>query len=448
MVCALFCSILAGAGLVSCNTYGAYGSAPGTGPGTGPRGTSTAPSTLNYRAFVSNPFNPNATGSFFPGLNIIDATQDLLSFFDVDLSGTTASAGMMVESPTRDRTVMFSPATSTSPNNALGIVNNAQEKGSGSVTLPGPTESMFVWIDNQTLFTAIPTAAVNGQPAGAVLRVDIANQAITATVPVAGAHFVIPSPSGNQILVISDTADSVTVLAPALITTGNPDNALTPVSGTFDRPVWAVFSSDGSTAYVMNCGAQCAGVAASVAVVDMRQSPPTVTSTVPVAAATMGVLANGTLYVAGTPLANAVDCSATLCGVVTVFPSANLAAPPATFAITDGYHDHMVLAQNGQLFIGSRTCTNVTASGSTPGRGCLSVLNTAPGGKVYTSSQNGDVTGIEPISTRTQVYVCEGGALQIYDTSHDIGISGSQLTLQKTQIAITGQAIDVKLADF
>ena len=188
-------------------------------------------------------------------------------------------------------------------------------------------------------------------------------------------------------------------------------------------------------------------MAASIAVVDMTQSPPVVSSTVPVPAATMGLLANGNLYVAGTPVTSGVDCTASLCGVLTVFPAANLAATPATFAITDGYHTRMVQAQNGQLFIGSRTCTNVIASGSTPGRGCLSVVNTAAGGKVYTSTQNGDVTGIEPIVTRTQVYVCEGGGLQIYDTSTDLG-SGGQLQLQATQVTITGQAIDVKLADF
>jgi len=411
---------------------------------TNPTGTSSAPSTLNFRAFVSNPFNPSITGTISPALNIIDATQDLLSSFTVDLSSTTSSAGMMVESPKRDRTVVFSPTTNTSQTNTLGIVDNAKETGSGSVTLPGSTESMFVWIDNTTLFTAVPTAPMNGGPAGAVLQVDISNQTITATIPVPGAHFVIPNPSGNQILAISDSANSVTILAPALLATGG---GVTPVSGTFDRPVWAVFSPDGLTAYVMNCGAQCAGTAASIAVVDMTASPPAVTSTVPVPAATMALMANGNLYVAGTPVQSGVDCAANLCGVLTVFPSANLTATPETFAITDGYHNRMVQAQNGQLFIGSRTCTNIIAAGSTPGRGCLSVLNTAPGGTVYTSAQNGDVTGIEPISTRTQVYVCQGGALEIYDTSHDVG-SGSQLQLQPTQVTITGQATDVKLADF
>jgi hypothetical protein len=49
------------------------------------------------------------------------------------------------------------------------------------------------------------------------------------------------------------------------------------------------------------------------------------------------------------------------------------------------------------------------------------------------------VTGIQPISNRSVVYVCQGGGLFIYDTISD--------ALQTTQLAFQGQAIDVKLVD-
>jgi hypothetical protein len=426
-VSALFVFILLGSGMVSC---GGSGAAPTT-------------SGLTYRAFISNPFNPTLAGTVFPGLNIIDVTQDVLSTSNVNLSGTVTSPGMMVETPKRDRTVVFSPATGSSTNNVIGLVDNAKESPSGSVNLPGPTESMFVASDNHTLYAAIPTAAENGLPAGAVVQIDISasTPAITTTVPIAGAHFLTPSPNGNQILVVSDTADSVSVFAPASISQGN---AVTTISG-FDKPVWAIFSADATTAYVMNCGPECGGTASSVSVLDMTQSPPVILSTVPVAAATMGLLTGNTLYVAGTPLASGVDCQANLCGVLTAISTANLSST-GTFAITDGYHDGMVMGPNNQLFMGSRTCTNVIASSSMSGRGCLSVLNVADG-FVYTAAQNGDVTGILPIEGRTVVYVCEGGGLEIYDTNYDLG-THRQLQLQTTQITITGQAIDAKLADF
>jgi hypothetical protein len=104
------------------------------------------------------------------------------------------------------------------------------------------------------------------------------------------------------------------------------------------------------------------------------------------------------------------------------------------------------MAPNNQLFVGSHTCTNVIATSTTPGRGCLSVLNTG-GNAVYTVEQSGDVTGIEPIANRTVVYVCEGGVLTIYDTALDLG-NQRRLQPQKTQVTIVGQVIDVKLVDF
>jgi hypothetical protein len=429
-----FVSIVLCTGLISCGGYNNNNNNGNNRSG------------LTFRAFISNPVNPSSTGGGFPGLDIIDAKKDMLSPFEVSLSGTVASAGMMVESPKRDRTVIYSAGTASS-NSTLGIVDNATESATSSVALPGPTESMFVASDSNTLFAAVPSAPITGQSPGAVVQVSLPNSAVTATIPVAGARFVIPSPSGNQILVISDTANvtgAVTVLAPAFISTGN---ALTPVSGTFDKPVWAVFSADGSTAYVMNCGPECGGTAAGIVRVDLTQTPPVASPPVAVPAASTGLINGGNLYVAGTPPSAGVDCQANLCGLLTVFPGVNLSATPSTFAITDGYHDNLVMAPNNQLFIASRNCTNVIATGATPGRGCLSVLNTA-GGTVYTSSQNGDATGIQPILNRSVVYVCEGGAFAIYDTALDLGSQRKLKPQTTTEIAIVGQAIDVKLVDF
>jgi hypothetical protein len=432
----LFVSIVLCTGLISCGGY--------TNPTTGNN------SGLTFRAFVSNPVNPSSSGGGFPGLDIVDATKDVVSPFQVSLSGTVGSAGMMVETPKRDLTVVFSPSGSFSAGSALAIVNNASESASSSVSLAGPTESMFAWIDSTTLFAAVPTAPVSGQSPGAVVQVSLANASVAATIPVAGARFLVPSPSGNQILVISDTADTVSILSPSLISTGNALTTVALNSGvSFDKPVWAVFSSDGSTAYVMNCGPECGGTAINpgIVTVDMTQNPPMAMSVVDVSGgATTGLLSGGNLYVAGSHPAAGTDCAANLCGTLTVFPGANLSGTASSFQITDGYHDRLVMAPNNQLFIGARTCTNVIAAGTTPSRGCLSVLNTG-GGTVYTAAQNGDVTGIQPILNRTVVYVCEGGVLTIYDTALDLG-NGRRLEPQKTQVAIAGQAVDVKLVDF
>ena len=424
---ALSVFVFLGLGLVSCSRY----KAPQTG------GTRSG---LKFRAFVSNPTQPARTGGGFPGLNIMDASKDALSFYTVSLSTSEPDAGMMVESPKRDRTLVFSPS-----NNGLAIVSNAQESVALTMTLPGATESMFVWTDNTTAFIAVPSVPIAGQASpGGVGGVNISSGAITATLGIPGARFLVPSPDGSKILVISDSANAVTLLDPSLITTGNP---LTPISGTFDKPVGAVFSADGSKAYVLNCGPECGGIAASVAVVDMNTSAIQGTAISVPGGATVALLQGTSLFVAGTPSAPANDCSgvtpataATSCGRLTVVDTVAL-TPATPVTISDGYHDQMQMGANSQLFVGSRNCTNINISGGEV-RGCLSILNTGTGGGVTAPPDNGNVTAIEPIPNRNVVYVCEGGALRIYDTTTD------KLQTTPEQPNVVGQAIDVKVVDF
>jgi hypothetical protein len=422
--------VFLGLGLVSCSSY----NAPQTG------GTRSG---LKFRAFVSNPTQPARTGGGFPGLDIMDASKDVLSFYTVSLSTSEPDAGMMVESPKRDRTLVFSPS-----NNGLAIVSNAQESVAVTMPLPGATESMFVWTDNTTAFIAVPSVPIAGQASpGGVGRINISSGATTATMGIPGARFLVPSPDGSKILVISDSTNTVTLLDPNLITTGNP---LTPVltpAGPFDKPVGAVFSADGTKAYVLNSGPELGGSAASVSVVDM--STLTVQGTpIPVpGGATVALLQGTSLFVAGTPSAPANDCSgvtpatsATSCGRLTVVDTVALTAGTPV-PITDGYHDHMQMGANGQLFVGSQNCTNINISGGEV-RGCLSIVNSGTGGGVIAPPDNGNVTAIEPIPNRNVVYVCEGGALRIYDTTTD------QLQITPEQPNVVGQAIDVKVVDF
>jgi hypothetical protein len=449
--------VFVGLGLVSCSSY----NAPSRG------GTRSG---IKFRAFVSNPVHPSQSGGGFPALDILDASKDALSFYTVSLGTSEPDAGMMVESPKRDRTLVFSPS-----NNGLAVVDNAQESVALTMNLPGATESMLVWTDNTTAFIAVPNVPIAGQASpGGVGRINISSGAITATLGVPGAHFVVPSPDGSKILVISDGANAVTLLDPNLITTGSP---LTPVSGTFDKPVGVVFSADGSKAYVLNSGPERGGIAASVSVVDMTQTHPNVTSTISVPAATTALLSGNVLYVAGTPPMSGVDCQATLCGVLTLISGG---AVQSSVPITDGYHDRIALGTNAQLFVGSRNCTAVIGSGSTPSRGCLSVLvvggvcqagsvgpgcippNVTPCGgagaaPVLCTVGTGDVTAIEPIPGRDVVYVCQGGRLVIYNTATDVPPALNPQSQQPQPLVpqtnpqqpdVVGQAVDVKVVDF
>jgi len=434
----------------------------------GSSSTGQPPSKLTSRAFVSNPLSESSSGAILPTINIVDATKDVASVAAVSLAGVLPDAGMMVVSPKKDQTLVVSPTS-----NRIGVVDNATEAATSDIVLPGATESLFVWTDDTSAFVAVPSAPEPGQAAGGVLWVDISSGVAKATISVPGAHYLVPSPTGNQILVFSDNSDAVTVLFPALLGTGGQTNSQVPCSGVpvaactvsgFDRPVWGVFSADGSTAYIMNCGPECGGPSTgsiagpcpgspaatsctSVAVLDVTQSPPAITNATNVLAGTIGVLQGNALFVSGTPVTSTCDPTASLCGELTVldFSSGANAVHCAASnlnncqmqSIPDGYHNRIQMGANGQLFVGSHTCTNVTAP---PGvRGCLAIYDTVKS-QVTIPPANGDVTGIEPIPNRTVVYVCQNGALQIYDTATD--------KLRTTQVDIIGQAIDVKVVDF
>jgi hypothetical protein len=108
---------------------------------------------------------------------------------------------------------------------------------------------------------------------------------------------------------------------------------------------------------------------------------------------------------------------------------------PAPIAITDGYHNRVELGANGQVFVGAKNCSNALGQ-----RGCLTIFNTATSGVVVPPA-TGDVTGIAPVTGRNVVYVCQGGAFFIYDTTT------AQLEVLETPVSIVGMAVDVKIVD-
>jgi hypothetical protein len=415
--------IVAGVTLISCGNYS---------------NKSSNASGLTFRAFVSNPLAPFGTATS-PLLNIVDAKLDRLSPASVSVSNFNDQPGIMVLFPNRRFTLVFSAS-----NNSVTEIDNAHESvaqgSSGStlsaIMLPGFSESMSVGPDNVTGFAAVPTAPITGQSPGAVVALNLSSGGIFATLPVPGAHYIVQSHNGNRILVFGGNTDPahcgllpvVTVITPSLIGTSQEPRTFV-CSGAFDHPVWAVFSPDDSTAYVLDCGPECSGVpgtTASITPLDMTTVTPTPGTPIPVAAATIGLLSGNTLYVAGTP-------SGTACGTCGSLQAVDVSARTVTqpVSITDGYHNRMEMGANGQLFVGASTCSN----------GCLSIFNTTATGNssVVIPPESGDVTGLQPIRNRTVVYVCQNGALFIYDTATD--------KLQTTQITIHGKAVDVKLVD-
>jgi hypothetical protein len=457
-------------------SVGCGGYSPSSQTGTG----------IKYRALISDSVTAG-TGS--AGVYILNAQTDVRG------TGTPLSAGktpgMMVVSPNLTLTLIFSGDGSQFSDNQLTAINNVTEATAGSVTLPGVTESFVVSPDSSVSYVAVPTAPLIGQSPGVVDVVNLTSGVKTSEIscppyqPNVSNPVCLPNPAvqpppdvciptpylcggfnppyryisigntGTRILAFStgsnSVANAVAVITPSSVGTSQP--VITFVSGSgptaFDHPVWAFFNSDDTIAYVVNCGAECGGSQASVQKLDLTTSPPTPGPTVPVDAATVALVNNSTMYLAGTP--NGVSCpiqgTQTTCGELTTFDLTSMTVVGTPVAISDGYHTHLALGANGQLFIGSRTCSQA---------GCLSIYNTlgtavgdVPAGGVGFPAGVGDVTGIEPIGKRSVVYVVQGGALSIYDDSTDALEYNPNNPNNPGQIyGLVGYFIDVKTIDF
>ena len=379
----------------------------------------------------------------FPGLIIIDGANDAPARAAEISAG--ASPGLMTVSPDRSTLLAFD-----SSSNRVTVVNTLTETSIGSIQLPGPTTSM-VALGTGSGYAAVPGALVTGSPPGAVAVMNLTAGGVAALIGVPNAQTVVASPDGTQILVFSndDVSDSVTILYPLLVNTGSPDTVTVPG---FDRPVYGVVSADGSTAYILNCGPECASgtASASLQVLDMA-SLTLVGVPLPVDAATIGWLNGSTLYVAGTSPTNNLctgqTTAAPTCGRLDIIDLGSMTVT-GSVVITDGYHNRIDMSSNGQLFIGSHTCSNVGNVNNPQGgevRGCLSIFNTT-NATVVIPPDNGDATGLQGFTTRFVEYVAEGGNLRVYDTTKDVLLENSIIT--SGTISLPGQIIDVKAIDF
>ncbi len=368
---------------------------------------------IKKRAFVTNNFSNQ--------IEIVNADNDTVkTTFVTSTTGTTTATPLnlinagtnpaqIAETPDKKVTLVFDQGS-----NVISVITNSTETVTSQIPLPAFTESFAAGTDNSSVYVAVPNAPVSGTPSGAVEVLNATAGTLTNTIAAPGVRRVVLSHNGSKLLGFADGVDQMFVIDTAAKTA-------TTISG-FDRPVYGVFSSDDNKAYILNCGAECGGTAAKVTVLDMATNTPGATA--PVTAARIGLLDSaGNLYVAGTTGTG---------GKLDVLNAGSLSASKSAVAISDGTQRLMVLGANNKLFIGSRGCSSAV-------QGCLSIYDTAAGSVVISAPGAGDVTGMDPISGRSVVYVIEGGELIIYDTATSKPIS--------TQIDIVGKAFDVKLVD-
>jgi hypothetical protein len=221
----------------------------------------------------------------------------------------------------------------------------------------------------------------------------------------------------------------------------------------FDRPTKAVFSPDGTTAYVLDCGPECGGTTSGITAVPITTSalnPSGVgasgiamiaTSNIAVpGGATNGLFNGTTFYVAGQQL----QADGLLAGNLSVVNTSN-GQVTGQYSISDGTHNKMVLADNDTLWIGSYQCQSgeryKLSQSTAPGTpfGCITMFNTS-NNSVLVESFKGDGTGVTAVTGLNKVYTAEGGQVYIYNTADGTA-------RDNTNVTVTGTAYDVAYMD-
>jgi hypothetical protein len=400
------------------------------GCGSSSNSSKPKPTGLKKRVLLSNQQNNN--------ISLMDASKDVVA---KNLGATTP--GKMVAAGG------FTVILQTALDNVT-IIDNTAETATVSASFGDQPVDIALSTDGKTEWVA-------ERSAGAVQFGTTADGAVSPSIiPVANARRLVMSPNGTKLLVFSDPlaqthANSHTFF---VIDTATKGLAVITSPTKLDQPFTAVFGGSDTQAFILNCGAECGGVAASVVSVDFSgvfaspAVPATFGTSVPVTAATAGLLSGANLFVAGTPSPALTGpgpaCPLSRCGTLQVVNTSNLTASAAV-PITDGLHEKMALTSNGRLYAGASGCTVDPGTAANTVRGCLTIFNTSSLVATFPTEsafrQNFDVTGFQPISKRNVIYVVQGGELDIFDITTDALATGI------TQIDIIGKAIDAVQID-
>jgi len=238
---------------------------------------------------------------------------------------------------------------------------------------------------------------------------------------------------------------------------------------TFDRPIKAVFSSDGAIAYVLNCGPECGGTNAGITTLPVAPIifrtglasgllPTTsklATSTILIPGGASNALIDNststpTMYVVGQHYNSDGYWGGYLTRVnlTTNAVIASTTASPNPVSISDGAPgaaSRMIEGDDNTLWIAMSKCTNGeryyqnTLNHTTP-YGCLTMFNTSTNTVTMLEPYLGDATGVTAVTGLHKVYTAEGGQVYIYSTA-------SGATIDNQYVTVTGTAYDVAYID-
>jgi hypothetical protein len=381
------------------------------------------PTGLKKRVLISN----TAAGT----VTVLDAQRDVSS---TKILGAT--------SPTKMLTAGGTTIAMSSTSSLITVIDNPTE----AVTFPAP-------IGDQPFDIAISPDGKNAWAAmrnfGFVQSVDTTTGVARPVLRISNARRLVMSPQGSKLLVFPDPQGQVPPNTNTFFVVDTATSAVQVVTDAahLDQPFTAVFNGSETKAFILNCGAECGGTAASVVLADFTNPTATFSAPIPVPGATVGLINGTNLYVAGTPnpapTGPGAGCPISRCGELTVINATALTAG-TPIPITDGDHEKVSFANN-RVYVGAARCTVEPGSAANTVRGCLSIFNTSTSATTFpiesSFRQNFDVTGFQPISGRNIIYVVQGDELDIFDTNTDTLAPGV------TQLDVVGTAFDVVQID-
>src|SRR5487761_1153106 len=428
-------------------------------------GRPVPPSLVLERVMVAiqNP-SPIVTGE----LQILDARYDIRNSENGKVPGFVISGykgalpSMILNYPEQSQGYVYG-----SGDGSVTAVSYASETATGNISgLPGPSSSIFVPSSGNYVIAANQTAqyvTVQDRVQGVtvylnlpnVYKVEVNPSATVMLAFVQNSNYAyriihLQQPNGNvaPVPTFPNEANWPKGVAPVDIQQINlPVYCVVPVLDqhgnpiAFDRPFNTIFSSDGTTGWLLNCGPECGGQESSVSFLNLGPlniynfpgstypgpAPQPVLATTPTervrvpvpGGATMALYGNNTLYVSGQQL----QSDGLFEGFLSVI---NLTSNQvtATYPISDGTHAKMLFGDDNTLWIGSQLCQTGYRTANNLTNGCLTFFNLSTN-TVQVEPWYGDLTGLCAIIDWHKVYTAYGGQLHIYATAPYNGSMGS-----------------------
>lgn len=424
-------------------------------------------------------------------LELLDASRDIRSTVQnpnktFTIAGYSAAYPSQIYNfPEEVHGYVYSPT-----GNSFQIINYSTEAGTGSGgTFSGTANSIAIPTSSNHIYAAEETIGqlgiidnTTGRSYGLNLpnvyqvAVNTGDTVVLAMVRNSNTLYRVFKLNSNQYLTAplaiaaTGSIDCQPYNTPVYCVVPVPGNLPASTTNTLDRPIAAYFSLDGTTAYVLNCGAECGGSTSSVDLLQVGSlevtviptsatQPTAITANIPVpggatvAVSGNSVAGNATLYVAGQKLMP----DGLFAGNLTTI---DLGSNKVTnsYSISDGTHTKILFADDNTLWIGSQQCATGERAKLGQNYNCLTrfdmsalsaaiipALTSAAPTVPYPNGDNnqyyyGSLTGLCWVQNLHKVYTAYGGQVHAFNTADGSEINNQYITVQ-------GTALDVAYLD-